>query len=495
MAMTEDNKNSVGYLSKDYRDMSRLWKLIDDLSGGTIAMRAASTDWLPRETKEEREAYYARLNRSILYGAYKDTVEKIVSKPFSKPVNVQGELPEPLQAIEENTDRMGKDLTEWTRDVFKSAVRYGLTHAIVDFPSLQSEVPDGEEPAERRRISLAEQREQDIRPYFVHVPPPSIIGWRSEQNAAGEHTLTQLRIRDRVTQPSGDYGEDEIDRVTVWTPVDVTIFEKEADKGEDNWVQVSQRPHTFGAIPLVTLNLNPDGYLKATPPLEDLAWLNLVHWQSMSDQRNILRFSRVPMILATGFKAGELEGITIGPNQFFESQNPDAKMEFVEHTGKAIEAGERDLKALEERMTLLGLQPLVQRSGDETATGKAIDEGRTHTAIQAWVRGCENFVHNCYWFASRWIREEINDDEFKIDINNDFGFSTKTAEDVANLIKARLAGEISRETFLRELKRRGFLSEAIDLDMEMQAIEDEMPDVGEEDLPPENPDDDRNRQT
>jgi len=35
------------------------------------------------------------------------------------------------------------------------------------------------------------------------------------------------------------------------------------------------------------------------------------------------------------------------------NENPQARLEYVEHTGKAIEAGRESLKDLEERMSLM----------------------------------------------------------------------------------------------------------------------------------------------
>ena len=455
------HKDKISEPNKAWESMEQLWTLIDDLYGGTISMRDARAKWLPVEERESAKAYNARLDRSILYNSYRDTIKKIVSKPFSQPVIVQGEGTghEALEAIEDNADRRGSDLTAFGREVFEAAVKYGMTHVLVDHPS-------------NSNLSLAQQRERDIRPYFVHVPPTNLIAWRFKDERSEE--LSQARIKETVCVPDGEWGEKEIERITVWFEDRVEVWENESGNDDDGWVVAEGRDHTFGRIPLLTFYIDRTGTLTSTPPLEDLAWLNLAHWQSYSDQRNILRVARVPIILATGFKDGELDGMTIGPSRFMESLNPDAKLQHIEHSGKALSAGAEDIVALEERMVVLGLQPMTQKAGNTTATGKAIDEGRTHTAIQAWIRGAENFIEALYGLAGEWIGAEIPDD-FGIDINNDFGFTNRSADEVSNLIKARVTGELSRETFLKELKRRGFLSEAVDIPKEEGMLEDEVP--------------------
>jgi len=206
-----------------------------------------------------------------------------------------------------------------------------------------------------------------------------------------------------------------------------------------------------------------------------LAWLNLAHWQSMSDQRNILRFARVGLLFAAGFSDEELEeGLTIGPNQLIRSTNESAKVTYVEHKGNAIATGQQDLDKLEERMKVLGLQPIMQRSGNQTATGRVLDESRTHTSIQAWIRSLENTLRQAFEYATRWSKQELPED-FSIDINNDFGLSERATDDVRSLIEMRKAAQISSETFLREVKRRGLLAEVVDIPTELAAIEQEGP--------------------
>jgi len=72
------NKNTVDSPCSAYNAMQAHWGLIDDLLGGTLAMRAAGEKWLPKEPKEENKSWQNRLDRSILYGAYADTVDDLV---------------------------------------------------------------------------------------------------------------------------------------------------------------------------------------------------------------------------------------------------------------------------------------------------------------------------------------------------------------------------------------------------------------------------------
>jgi hypothetical protein len=181
------------------------------------------------------------------------------------------------------------------------------------------------------------------------------------------------------------------------------------------------------------------------------------------------------LLFAAGFSEEEMEeGLTIGPNQLIRSTNADAKVSYVEHNGHAIQSGQEDLDKLEDRMKVLGLQPLMQRSGNQTATGRALDESRTHTAIQAWIRALENTLRQAFEIAAKWVKLELPED-FALDINNDFGLSERATDDIKSLIEMRNTSQISGETFLREVKRRGLLSENVDIESELEAVESEGP--------------------
>ena len=463
MPTLDQTKDKVDALSIDYERMAEKWELLHALLGGTDAMRAGKEQWLVREPRESPESYRNRLSRSFLYNAYRDTVEKLVSKPFSRPVTVQGFLPERLEAMVSDMDLNGRDLTQFARDVFTSGVTYGCSHILVDFPQFSP------------TATLADERASGVQPVFVHIKPTQVIGWRSETAENGKQVLTQVRIHEVKVEGNGQYSDKEVDYIRVYTPQDWQLWRRDSENDEDEYTLVDEGVHSFGEIPMASYYISRSGVLTANPPLEDLAFMNLAHWQSMSDQRNILRFARVGLLFAAGFSEEEMEeGLTIGPNQLIRSTNADAKVSYVEHNGHAIQSGQEDLDKLEDRMKVLGLQPLMQRSGNQTATGRALDESRTHTAIQAWIRALENTLRQAFEIAAKWVKLELPED-FALDINNDFGLSERATDDIKSLIEMRNTSQISGETFLREVKRRGLLSENVDIESELEAVESEGP--------------------
>lgn len=450
-----------------YSQMRFRWNMIRDLKGGTVAMRRAAKTYLPKEEAESEKAYKNRLNRSFLYPAYHDTVRKIVSKPFSKPVVVRGtDVTEELARISYDTDRSGKDLTSFAAEVMEAAIDFGYTHILVDYPT----VPDN--------ATLEFKKSNGIRPTFIHVTPRDLIGF-SLDGPSATGTLSEVRIREIKTEVNPD---DNVERDVVYIrhikKGEWVLYKNDGYK--DGFREISRGPNTLGKIPMVTVYFNRTGHLQAEPALEGLAWLNVAHWQSESDQRNILSFSRFGLLFGCGFAQEKIDaGIEVGPRRLIATENPDAKLQVVETSGQAIACGERDLRSLEQRMEVLGLQPFVQRSGVETATGKKLHEGKTISTVLSWVYKTENALRTAYELAAEWENQTLPND-FEIDIFDEFTLDSVITEDARVLLDACNSGRLSVETFLDELQRRGLLAESVHVKDELDKISTQAPDM---DLP------------
>lgn len=477
-----ESQSKVSEPCAAFRKNAEHWRHLDALLGGTLAMREAGTAWLPQEEKETHRSYMNRLERSILFGGYEEALSGLVSKPFSRQVTISGTLPEQLSGIEFDIDNEGRGLTEFARDVFRDQIHRGLTFILVDFPD------------PKRAITATEQRRLGIRPYFCHVMGSDLIGWASRRNIAGRLELSQIRIRESVIRHGDDFGEQEVRRIRVWNapPVDEDgamiegalgyweLWEEQTGESRQaaDWVRVDSGEHTFPGIPIIPIYAGRTGFLQARPPLEDLGWLNIRHWQSTSDQNNILRYSRIYTPWVVGMAETEYKNMPpVGVNAMLRAENPNAKFGILEHSGASIQAGERDIKALEERMEVLGLQPMLRRSGDATATAKAIDESRGDTDMQSWVRNLEAALVRAFEFACIWAGERAKPiplgDDFAVDVFNEFGLTTQADSKVKALIESRKNGDISRETYLNELVRIKYLNPNLDVDEESRRIESE----------------------
>lgn len=454
----------------DYKRMALRWEPISDQLGGTPRMRAAGDKWLPLEPKENTASWWLRLSRSVLFEALKKTINDTVSKPFSKPVQIIGEedLPEKLAAMALSMDRRGRDITAFCSDVMREMVTYGHVHALGEFPRVQqNEVAEMPE----QKLDLGAERDKKIHPYCALICARDLFWWSYVTTDTGAEDLTEIRIYERAKQPLGKFGEREVRRIRIYKKATWELHELNPDSNE--WKQIAGGPNVLGRIPLVTYYARKTGFMTSEPPFEGLSWLGILHWQSSSDQRNLLRVARVPVLFRRGFTMEELEqDVSIGAGKVLGSKSKDADMKFVEHTGKAIDAGRADITAIEEGMEELGLEPFTQRSGDALATSRAIDESRSNAEIHEWIGEVETKTEELFTIGAERATEKLPED-FSIDVFSDFSIAIKGGDESKLLLEMRKARELSRKTHLLENKRRGILSDAVDVDAEIQAIEEE----------------------
>lgn len=467
--MSAVRKDQVDTPSILFDEMMVQWGPIIDLMGGTPKMRDAGDKWLPKENKEGPQSYKSRLNGSFLYPMFGDTVSKIAGRPFSQPVTITPEkLSDWLQSIVDDVDHSNKSLTQLCGELLEDAIAYGKTHLLVDYPSV---------PA---LSNLEEERKLGARATFVHVKARQLISWETKMSNMGVTELVSVRIAECRVEKQGKFLDQEVKYIRVYTSTTWELWKEQDGKnpGEKDWVKHSGGTHSFGQVPLVTFYTNRTGFMTAEPPLMALAWLNIEHWQSSSGQRHILKFARAGTFFGAGFKDGELPNeVEVGPNRIITSANADAKLTVVEHTGASIEAGERDLRRIQDEGEVLGVQPLVDKAANQTASGKDIDDSNSKTTLQTWVQKLEDDVMQAFKFAATWHGQVLPAD-FKVDIFDDFAGISKGGENIDRLIAARGQGDISRETLLDQMRLNGTLPEDFDVKAEISRIEQEGPPLG-----------------
>lgn len=461
---TTTTEDKVSNTSIAYDAMSPKWDLPHALLGETKEMRSKGIIYLPQHEGEKQKDYTNRLNRTFLFNAYGDTIKKIVAKPFSRNVTIKN-LPENLDIITVDVNGMKQDITQFAREVFRAGAGiYGLTHILVDFPQVK----------EADKKSKADENIMGLRPKWTHITPPNLIAWNVSL-VNGNPTLDEIRFKETSVEHTGQYKENIVHRIRVLRRDTWEVFRKD-DKEKYNLED--KGINSLGFIPLATFYANRTGYLTADPTMGDLAWLNLAHWQSSSDQSNILHYGRFAQLFFAGFSKEEIEkGIAVGPNQRIATPNENAKVSYIEVTGKAIEAGQKDLTITEERMEILGAQPFLQRKGNIKATGIALNEGRSQSTIQAWIRSLEGTLKTAYEYTALWIGTELPDD-FNADIYSDFPMGLKSSDDMNVVLKMRQMQDISQSDILIEAKRRDVLSDNLDVEATIDATESEGPALG-----------------
>lgn len=419
--------NAVSIMSKD-------WTLARALLGGTRAMREAGKEYLPMWPNEEQAAYDCRLASAVLFPAYKRTVETLVGKPFSKPVTIGDDVPAKIKAWLDDIDLQGRNLDVFGADTMEVALGMGLAGILVDYPTKPDTVR-----------TVEDERRAGLRPYFIQIYPWQVRGWRATRSS-GAWVLEQLRLMECVEVPDGEFGMKEVEQVRVLTPGAWATYRQNEKK---EWILFEEGITTLKRIPFVPAYGQRLGFMMGKPPLIELAHMNVKHWQSQSDQDTILHVARVPILAVIGIDDDKWT-MTVGASAAVKLPT-GADMKYVEHSGKAIDAGKVSLDDLKEEMRQAGAELLVIKPGTVTATQHANENAVGMCALQRIAKGVEDALDAALQIMAEWIGEKQGGHVTLFD-----DYAAQTMAEASMQIVATLP--ISDETKFEEAQRRGMIS-------------------------------------
>lgn len=444
------------------------WAMIDSLLGGTKSLRNAGSAFLPQHAEESDTNYNERLHTNILFNAYELTLSHFVGRPFSDPVRLNVDVPENVVEHTDNIDLQGNDITSFCREWFRESLAKGFAHVLIDMPQMTEEA--------RMNRTKADDQEEGRRPFWLLIRPENMIFAEAElivDPISGElrEWYSHVRIRENIVVRNG-FTEEVKERIRVIEPGLFQVWEKvKTKRRKEEWKVVEQGETGIDFVPIVTYYANRDGFLLSKPPLEDLAFMNIRHWQSMSDQINILTVVRFPMLAVAGATDQSGSSMRIGPRQLLGTKDPNGRFYYVEHTGNSIEAGWRELEKLEEDMEAYGATFLKKDPGNETATGRALDSAEAISPLQDMVTRFIGSVNDALRVHGAWLGIE---DAGTVTITTDFGPDEISGEH-ADLLKAlRKDRDISRIAFIKQAKKLGVLAEDYDAEADfLQLVEED----------------------
>lgn len=459
--MTTTTAPTVETPSAEAMKMSHVIEMVRALMGGTHTMRLAGQKYLPQWPNEDPETYATRLGVSTLFPAYSRTVMTLAGKPFSKPITYGDNVPEDIKGwMEDDCDMQGRNLDAFAHGVLNSALAYGVTGILVDYPKVEA----------GSVINRAQELEYGLRPYLVHIEWWNVIGWKS-QRINGVERLTQLRLREWVTEPEGPYNETLVEQIRVLAPGAWETHRKDA-KGE--WQLFENGTTSINFIPFVPVYGKRTDFMQGEPPMKEMAFLNVKHWQSQSDQDNILHVARVPILTVSGVEADDTFKMTIGASAAVKLPL-GATAGFVEHSGSAIGTGRQALEDLKEEMRQAGAELLVLQPGQITATQVASENAVGMCVLQQIVQSAEDALDLALEYVAKWVGQPEGGN---VTLFNDFGAATLAEASAQILVGMRQSGDLSKLTLLNEMKRRGILSAEVDPKEEIAAAAADGPELG-----------------
>ena len=259
--------------------MSQWWGPIRACIEGTQYLRLHSSNYLPQQPRELKEAWEGRVSRSVFSPYFSRVVRTAVGLILRKPIVLDGGDETFWEEWRANIDRQGTDLDEFVRNQLATSIAFGHGAWLVDFPKAEGVV------------TLLDQTQAELKPYFVCIEPWNILGWRHDQREqAGK--IQQVRIRERIARPDGLYGLEYVEQIRVLSPGAYELWENVETTG---WTLVESGTVSMSEVPLAVTYAGKLGTLYSKPPLLDIAHLNLTHYQRHADLIHALHIAAQPI--------------------------------------------------------------------------------------------------------------------------------------------------------------------------------------------------------
>lgn len=458
-----EHKDSVSEPTADYSRMQKLRALAEfmrqplcdikaAISGKASALNGTalgvSDAFLVRHPIENPLDYDGRVSLLQWWDPYWTAMMRIGSRPFTSQIGLPDDLPGKVRDwLDNDVDGSGRDLRAFARSACIESAGYGLGYI------------------------NAEWRDDLGRPVLSWVPASAVIGVDMDPERPG---VERLRISARRIEMGRWTVRRVVPQIAVIRSGDpsspqpkatLELWEEVLEGKIKKWVVVEEERELRGGgrLPLSQL---PTGFVRdhyTPPPMGVFAELVRLHVNKMSNMDWTQKTAGTPLRYWSGVSKEEVEGqgkLSTGTTLW--STAADSKMSYVEHTGKALESAREDLERIERRMEVMSASPMVTRpSANETAFARRIDAEAATSQLEAWVLGWQASFSRAVSVMAGLADEGW---EGQLDFPHDFVDSQGSMDQAAMIQKDYLAGNLAPRTYIREMKRLGVYSEAVDVD-------------------------------
>ena len=228
---------------------------------------------------------------------------------------------------------------------------------------------------------------------------------------------------------------------------------------------VEEGTTSLSEIPPAIAYSNRANILESTPPLADIAELNLQHYQTQSDLSNQLHISAVPMLAFYGFPQAA-EEVSAGPGEAIAFP-ADGRAEYIEPGGRSYDAQFKQLDRIADQINSLGLAAVLgQKLGAETAEAKRIDRSQGDSTMMVIAQQMQDLIDNRLQFHADYLQER----EATSFGNRDFLSTRLDPQEIQALLALYTTGTITQKTLLDQLEAGEVLDEP-DAEEELEATQ------------------------
>ena len=333
------------------------------------------------------------------------------------------------------------------------ALLYGHSNCLIDFPN-------GDEPS-----NLAEELALGRKPYLVASERQS--GWRTVDNR-NQAPLTMVRYAERISIPTGRFGEDLIDQIRVLTDDGFEVWRDENpdSAGNQGWSLYESGTHTAGEIPLVSVYSNRIATLVSKPPLEEVANLSIFQQRFCDYHHSIVGAQPIFCLKVLTRTAVTTRLASVNTAVLLP---PDGDAMIVSPPSDAYQEQLRCLQTLEEQISTLGVSTLAKQNITNTAAeSKRLDRIDSDSIMAIIAEDLTRAVGDILRIAGKYAGVEPP----QVTIPKDYENRLLDGNQITAMLQLQMQNQLSQETLLRILQEGEVIPPYVDIDEEIVRTKD-----------------------
>jgi len=385
-----------------------LWNRNTDAAEGEQAVKRRTTDYLPipdpdtvADTSDPR--YESYLTRAVYTNFTGRTVRALTGAVFRLAPTV--ELPAQIEYMREDADNNRLTLAAIAQRAVSEVMTTGRYFVMADYP----EAP----------TNATAEETAGLRAYIAVYDAKQIINWH-ETN--GQLDLVVLR-EVREEQYADGFDFDAVVYYREMRLIDGRAYIRlwRETMPESDYVELRAGGQPLGEIPGIIIGAEDNDPTPDTPPISDIAALNIAHYQSRADRRESSHLVGQPMLHIDVGQGNAQQFVEVNGQIMVGSRTAivtdgGGKVSIVqpeESSGSRLDAED-----CVNEVILIGAQIIQDAKGNETAEGARLRSG-AETSVMHTVTGnvSQAFQQVLKWCA---MYKGGNPDEVVFELNRRF---------------------------------------------------------------------------
>ena len=448
---------TTDYKHPDYERAAPLWEKVRDACAGEDAIKAKAEAYLPAPSEEDTGAAkrYARyLQRAVYLNATGRTLQGLVGVAFANWPQVVTRH----KILLDDADGSGVGIIGQAQGTLAQVLQTGRAALLADFAKLDE--------VTRKRVAgktVADWEQAGGRAFVSSYTAEQVLTWETQGTS-----LTRVVLLEAHTIYEG--GEAKSlpqlrELLLVGGKYIIKVWQKRTDNGQFLLVDTIETGRPF--IPLAFVGATKNDPSPDTPPLLDLANLNIHHYQAGADFYESAFLMGQPMLAISGVTeewVAKQGAIIFGSRQALAlPQGGSAQLLTASPNTQAKEA----MNELRENMAQIGARLMAPGEAVKTATQSASE---TKAAYSVLSLACDN-VSQAYTRVLQWL----NDPTGSFAIDTRFNDLTLDANAIRELVAAWQAGIVPQSDAVALLQRLGVIDQGKTVEQVAGEIEGQGP--------------------